>query len=136
MYNCTYKQRPHNYCQGQVTQLGIARSCLSVKIHTVIPSFIYSWFISHMRLRSWLLLFWLFGLKTVAFIAGNKNPATQIFFIHFSIENLIANISFYALSWPELNFGSYDALKSYLSFISMEKTNKKILVCWIFFYLR
>ena len=38
----TYKQRPHNYCQGQVTQLGIARSCLSVKIHSVIPSFIYS----------------------------------------------------------------------------------------------
>ena len=27
-------------------------------------------------------------------IAGNKNPATQNFFIHFSIENLIANISF------------------------------------------
>jgi hypothetical protein len=43
----------------------------------------------------------------VAFIAGKKNPAFQKFFIHFSIENLIANISFYALSWPKLNFGYY-----------------------------
>ena len=46
-------------------------------------------------------------LKTVVFIAGKKNPATQNFFIRFSIENLIANISFYALSWPKLNFGCY-----------------------------
>ena len=46
-------------------------------------------------------------LKTVAFIAGKKNPAVQTFFIHFSIENLIANISFCALSWPKLNFGCY-----------------------------
>jgi hypothetical protein len=46
-------------------------------------------------------------LKTVAFIAGKKNPAVQIFFIFFSIENLIANISFYALSWLKLNFGCY-----------------------------
>ena len=46
-------------------------------------------------------------LKTDAFIAGKKNPATQIFFIRFSIETLIANISFYALSWPKLNFGCY-----------------------------
>ena len=46
-------------------------------------------------------------LKTVAFIAGKKNPAIQKIFIRFSIENLIANISFYALSWPKLNFGCY-----------------------------
>ena len=46
-------------------------------------------------------------LKKVAFIAGKKNPAIQKFYIHFSIENLIANISFYALSWPKLNFGCY-----------------------------
>jgi hypothetical protein len=46
-------------------------------------------------------------LKTVAFIAGKKNPATQNFSIHFSIENLIANISFYALSWPQLTFGCH-----------------------------
>ena len=46
-------------------------------------------------------------LKTVGFIASKKNPATPKFFIHFSIENLIANISFYALSWPKLNFGCY-----------------------------
>jgi hypothetical protein len=31
-------------------------------------------------------------LKTVAFIAGKKNPAVQKKFIRFSIENLIANI--------------------------------------------
>ena len=48
-----------------------------------------------------------FQLKTVVFIAGKKNPATQNIFIRFSIENLIANISFYALSWPKLNFGCY-----------------------------
>ena len=46
-------------------------------------------------------------IKTVAFIAGKKNPATQNFFIPFAIENLITNISFYALSWPKLNFGWY-----------------------------
>ena len=46
-------------------------------------------------------------LKTVAFIAGKKNPAIQKFFVLLSIENLIANISFYALSWPKLNFGCY-----------------------------
>ena len=42
-------------------------------------------------------------LKTVAFIAGkSENQAAQNFFIQFSIDNLIANISFYALSWPNL----------------------------------
>ena len=46
-------------------------------------------------------------LKTVAFIAGKKNPAVQKFYIHFSIENFITNISLYALSWPKLNFGCY-----------------------------
>ena len=47
-------------------------------------------------------------LKTVAFITGEKKiQQSKIFFIHFSIENLIANISFYALRWPKLNFGCY-----------------------------
>ena len=46
-------------------------------------------------------------LKTVAFIMGKKNQAIQKIFIRFSIENLIANISVYALSWPKLNFGCY-----------------------------
>jgi hypothetical protein len=47
-------------------------------------------------------------LKTVAFIAGkSENQAAKFFFIPFSIDNLIANISFYALSWPKLNFGCY-----------------------------
>ena len=46
-------------------------------------------------------------LKTVAFIAGKKNPAVQKFYIRFSIENFITNISLYALSWPQLNFGCY-----------------------------
>ena len=36
-----------------------------------------------------------------------KNPAIQKTFIHFSIENLIANISLYASSWLKLNFGCY-----------------------------
>ena len=48
------------------------------------------------------------ALKTVAFIAGkSENPADQKKFIHFFIDNLIANISLYALSWPKLNFGFY-----------------------------
>ena len=46
-------------------------------------------------------------LKTVAFIAGKKIQQSKKNFIHFSIESLIANISFYALSWPKLNFGCY-----------------------------
>ena len=46
-------------------------------------------------------------LKTVPFIAVKKNPAIPNIFIRFSIEILIANISFYALSWPKLNFGCY-----------------------------
>ena len=45
-------------------------------------------------------------LKTVAFIAGKKIKQPKIFFC-FSIENFIANISLYALSWPKLNFGCY-----------------------------
>ena len=43
-------------------------------------------------------------LKTVAFIAGKKNPAIQESFICFCIENFIENISLYTLSWPKLNF--------------------------------
>ena len=34
------------------------------------------------------------GLKTVAFIAGKKNPADQNFYIRFSIENLIVSSVF------------------------------------------
>ena len=47
------------------------------------------------------------SLKTVAFIAGNKNLAVQKFFIQFSNETFIANISLDALSWPKLKFGCY-----------------------------
>ena len=47
-------------------------------------------------------------LKLVAFIAGESvNQAAKTFSICFSIGNLIANISLYALSWPKLNFGCY-----------------------------
>jgi hypothetical protein len=47
-------------------------------------------------------------LKEVAFIAGkSENQAAKIFFIPFFNNNLIANISLYALSWPKLNFGCY-----------------------------
>ena len=34
-----------------------------------------------------------------------ENPAARKFDIHFSINNSIANISLYALTWPKLNFG-------------------------------
>ena len=61
-------------------------------------------------------------LKTVAFIAGKKNSADQNFYIRFSIKNLIAIISLYALSGPKLNFGCYLTFEiHFLSFISMEK---------------
>ena len=47
-------------------------------------------------------------LKEVAFIAGkSENQAAKKFYIRFFIDNLIANISLYALSWPKLNFGCY-----------------------------
>jgi hypothetical protein len=46
-------------------------------------------------------------LKTVAFNAVKKYPAVQKNFIRFYIENLIANISFYVLSWLKLNFRCY-----------------------------
>jgi hypothetical protein len=46
-------------------------------------------------------------LKTVAFIAGKSENQAEKKNIRFSIDNLIANISFYALSWPRLNFGCY-----------------------------
>jgi hypothetical protein len=53
-------------------------------------------------------LFSEYPLKTVAFIAAkSENPADQNFFIRFFIDNLIANISLYALSRPKLNFGCY-----------------------------
>ena len=58
-----------------------------------------------------LLHMWLFSwkrkLKRVAFIVVEKNPADQNFYIRFSIENWIVNISFYELSWLKLNFGCY-----------------------------
>ena len=60
-------------------------------------------------------------LKTVVFIAGKENPATQFFFIPFSIENLIANISYYALSWPKLNFGCYVTFEIILKALSQWK---------------
>ena len=47
-------------------------------------------------------------LKPKAIIAGiTENPATQIFFIHFSIDNFNANISLYTLSCPKLKFRYY-----------------------------
>ena len=54
-------------------------------------------------------------LKTVPFIESkSENPADQKKNNHFFIDNLIANVSLYALSWPKLNFGCYltfEALK-------------------------
>ena len=44
----------------------------------------------------------IYQLKTVVYIAGKKiqQPKNLLF-----VFPLIANISFYALSWPKLNFG-------------------------------
>ena len=41
----------------------------------------------------------------------NQNPAGQIFYIHFFIDNPNANISLYTLSCPELKFRLYLHLK-------------------------
>ena len=62
-------------------------------------------------------------VKIVAFIAGKKSSNPKNFYsFHFSLENLIANISFYALSWSKLNFGCYLTFENYfVSFISMER---------------
>ena len=38
---------------------------------------------------------------------GNKKSSNPKIFFFFSIENFIANISLYALSWSKLNFGCY-----------------------------
>jgi hypothetical protein len=47
-------------------------------------------------------------LKEVAFIAGkSENQAAKKIYIRFSIDNSIANISFYALSCLKFNFGYY-----------------------------
>ena len=59
----------------------------------------------------WIINYWhvrFYTVKTVAFIAGkNRKSSSPKKFIRFSIDNLIANISLYALSWPKLNFGCY-----------------------------
>jgi biotin transporter BioY len=57
-------------------------------------------------------------VKEVAFIAGkSKNQAAKKNVIRFFIDNLIANISLYALSWPKLNFGCYlTFINHFLSF--------------------
>ena len=48
-------------------------------------------------------------LKSVTFIAGrSENPAEQNFLIRFFIDNLIANISLYAFSWPKFCFIKMD----------------------------
>ena len=39
-----------------------------------------------------------------------KTRWSKKLFIRFSIDNLIANISLYALSWPKLNFGSFEII--------------------------
>ena len=40
-----------------------------------------------------------------------ENPAIQIFFIHFFIDNSNANISLYTLSCPKLKFGQLKVKK-------------------------
>ena len=47
----------------------------------------------------------------VAFIAGkSEDQADKKISICFSMDNFIANISLYALSWPKLNFGSFEII--------------------------
>ena len=57
---------------------------------------------------------WITKYSYLLRVKKSNNPK-----IHFSIENLIANISFYALRWLKLNFVCY--LTFEISFISIEK---------------
>jgi hypothetical protein len=43
-------------------------------------------------------------------VGKSENQADKKKFIRFSIDDLIANISLYALSWPKLNFGSFEII--------------------------
>ena len=74
------------------------------------------------------------GSKVPFWKKFKKNPAVQKVFICFSIENLITNISFYALSWPKLNFGCYLTFEIIFKALFQWKKNKKNLDRWIFFY--
>jgi biotin transporter BioY len=59
-------------------------------------------------------------LREVAFIAGkSENQVAKKKFIHFFIDNLIANISLYALSWPKLNFGCYHTFEIIFSALKL-----------------
>jgi hypothetical protein len=61
-------------------------------------------------------------LKEVAFIAGkSENQADKFFFIRFSIDNSIANISFYTLSCPKLKFRYY--LTFEIMFLALKSEN-------------
>ena len=62
-----------------------------------------------------------------------KIQQSKIFFICFSIENFIENISLYALSWPKLNFGCYLTFEIFFKLYFNGKTNNFFLDCWIFF---
>jgi hypothetical protein len=43
-------------------------------------------------------------------VGKSENQADKKKIIRFSIDNLIATISLYALSWPKLNFGSFEMI--------------------------
>ena len=62
-------------------------------------------------------------LKEVAFIAGkSENQADK----EFSIDNLIANISLYALGWPRKSFGRY--LTFEIIFYALKPKNSAFLI--------
>ena len=62
-------------------------------------------------------------LKPKAIIAGiTENPAIQIFFIHFFIDNSNANISLHTLTCPKLKFAQ---LKAYKRMFALELSMKK-----------
>ena len=75
-----------------------------------ISSFV-GWLLGKLLAITWAVDLEEFLIKTVAFIGGtSENQAAKKCYICFSIDNLIANISLYALTWPKLNFGSFEII--------------------------
>ena len=62
-----------------------------------------------------------------------KNKKSQQPENYSPINNYIANISLYALSWPKFNFGCYLTFEIIFKLYFNGKTNKIFLGCWIFF---
>ena len=73
-------------------------------------------------------------LKTVAFIAGKKNPATQKNIIHFSIEIKLLKNDFKDEIASKTQFRPIECINTDgYNQIFNGKMNKRILGCWIFY---